>query len=94
MSTARVDIAGSLLAAAFTTAVLLLTTWGGSTYGWRSREILGLGAGTLACVVLFVIVERFAAPGKPRGLVVLARHFTYILSHENRAGRDRAPWAA
>jgi hypothetical protein len=30
------------------------------------------------------IVMRFAAHGKPRGLVAVARDFTYILSHENR----------
>nr|WP_235031949.1 MFS transporter [Actinacidiphila yanglinensis] len=56
----RLDVLGALLLAAGSTCLVLLTTWGGSTYGWRSREILGLGAGTLLCVVLFVIVERFA----------------------------------
>jgi EmrB/QacA subfamily drug resistance transporter len=56
----RLDVLGALLLAAGSTCLVLLTTWGGSTYGWRSKEILGLGAGTLVCVVLFVIVERFA----------------------------------
>jgi len=46
------------------------------------------------CQLMAAIVPRFAAPGKPRGLVAIARAFTYILSHENRARRYRAPWAA
>jgi EmrB/QacA subfamily drug resistance transporter len=57
----RLDVLGALLLAAGSTGAVLLTTWGGSTYGWRSREIIGLGAGTAACVLLFVLVERFAA---------------------------------
>ncbi|WP_443611928.1 MFS transporter [Actinacidiphila acidipaludis] len=57
----RLDVLGALLLAAGSTCLVLLTTWGGSTYGWRSREILGLGAGALVCGLLFVLVERFAA---------------------------------
>ncbi|WP_449343638.1 MFS transporter [Streptomyces polygonati] len=57
----RLDVLGALLLAAGSTCLVLLTTWGGSTYGWRSREILALGAGTLVCGLLFVVVERFAA---------------------------------
>ncbi|MEV6006443.1 MFS transporter [Streptomyces sp. NPDC051976] len=57
----RLDVAGALLLAAGSTCLVLLTTWGGSTYGWRSREILGLGAGAVVCGALFVVVERFAA---------------------------------
>ncbi len=57
----RLDVIGALLLAAGSTCLVLLTTWGGSTYGWRSKEILGLGAGTVVCVLLFVLVERFAA---------------------------------
>jgi EmrB/QacA subfamily drug resistance transporter len=57
----RLDLLGALLLAAGSTCLVLLTTWGGSTYGWRSREILGLAAGTVVCGLLFVLVERFAA---------------------------------
>ncbi len=39
----RLDVLGALLLAAGSTCLVLLTTWGGSTYGWRSREILGPG---------------------------------------------------
>jgi EmrB/QacA subfamily drug resistance transporter len=57
----RLDVLGALLLAGGSTCLVLLTTWGGSTYGWRSREILGLGAGALVSGLLFVLVERFAA---------------------------------
>ncbi|WNI19848.1 MFS transporter [Streptomyces sp. ITFR-21] len=57
----RLDVLGALLLAAGSTCLVLLTTWGGSTYGWRSREILALGAGALVCALLFVLTERFAA---------------------------------
>ncbi|MYS20739.1 drug resistance transporter, EmrB/QacA subfamily [Streptomyces sp. DvalAA-14] len=57
----KLDVLGALLLAAGSTCLVLLTTWGGSTYGWRSREILGLGAGALLCGLLFVLTERLAA---------------------------------
>ncbi|WP_405589423.1 MFS transporter [Streptomyces sp. NBC_01190] len=56
----KLDVLGSLLLAAGSTCLVLLTTWGGSTYGWRSREILGLGVGAVVCALLFLLVERFA----------------------------------
>jgi len=56
----RLDVLGALLLAAGSTCLVLLTTWGGSTYGWRSREIIGLGIATAVCALLFVVVERFA----------------------------------
>jgi EmrB/QacA subfamily drug resistance transporter len=56
----RLDVLGALLLAGGSTCLVLLTTWGGSTYGWKSREILGLGAGAAGCALLFLVVERFA----------------------------------
>lgn len=56
----RLDVLGALLLAAGSTCVVLLTSWGGTTYAWRSDVIIGLGAATLVCAVLFVVVERFA----------------------------------
>jgi EmrB/QacA subfamily drug resistance transporter len=58
---ARLDVLGALLLAAGSTCLVLLTTWGGSTYGWRSRQIITLGVGALVCAVLFVLAERVAA---------------------------------
>ncbi|MGW7576234.1 MFS transporter [Streptomyces sp. NPDC054765] len=58
---ARLDVAGALLLAAFTTCLILLTSWGGTEYAWNSRVILGLGAGALGCALLFLAVEHLAA---------------------------------
>ncbi|MGW7487818.1 MFS transporter [Streptomyces sp. NPDC054786] len=58
---ARLDVAGALLLAAFSTCLVLLTSWGGTEYAWNSRVVLGLGAGALGCALLFVAVEHFAA---------------------------------
>ncbi|MER6074148.1 MFS transporter [Streptomyces sp. NPDC001817] len=57
----RFDVLGALLLAAASTCLVLLTSWGGTEYAWGSRQILGLGAGALAAVVLFLVAERFAA---------------------------------
>ena len=57
---ARFDIVGALLLAAASTCLVLLTSWGGTEYAWGSHVILGLGAGTVAAAVLFLVAERFA----------------------------------
>ncbi|MFJ4894028.1 MFS transporter [Streptomyces sp. NPDC088788] len=56
----RVDVLGILLLAAASTCLVLLTSWGGTEYAWGSRAILGLAAGALAAIALFLVVERFA----------------------------------
>ncbi|MGW7065624.1 MFS transporter [Streptomyces sp. NPDC054855] len=58
---ARLDVLGALLLASASTCLVLLTSWGGTEYEWGSRVILGLAAGALASIVLFVVAERFAA---------------------------------
>jgi EmrB/QacA subfamily drug resistance transporter len=57
---ARLDVLGTLLLAAVSTCLVLLTSWGGTEYAWDSRVILGLGAGAALGCVLFLVVERFA----------------------------------
>nr|WP_236041311.1 MFS transporter [Streptomyces sp. Y2F8-2] len=57
---ARLDVLGTLLLAATSTCLVLLTSWGGTEYAWGSRVILGLGAGAALGCVLFLVVERFA----------------------------------
>ncbi|MEU5537506.1 MFS transporter [Streptomyces sp. NPDC020362] len=57
----RLDVLGALLLAVASSCLVLLTSWGGTTYAWDSRQILGLGAGALAATVLFLVAERFAA---------------------------------
>ncbi|WNC03112.1 MFS transporter [Streptomyces sp. CGMCC 4.7035] len=58
---ARLDVLGTLLLAAASTCLVLLTSWGGTEYAWDSRVILGLGAGAAAAILLFLVAERFAA---------------------------------
>ncbi|MET8825177.1 MFS transporter [Streptomyces sp. NPDC004610] len=57
----RFDILGTLLLAAASTCLVLLTSWGGTEYAWGSRMILGLAAGAVVSTLLFVAAERFAA---------------------------------
>jgi EmrB/QacA subfamily drug resistance transporter len=56
-----IDWAGTALLSAAITALVLLTTWGGSEYDWLSPPILGLGAGVLVLVAGLIYVERRAA---------------------------------
>ncbi|MFE3825443.1 MFS transporter [Streptomyces sp. NPDC059092] len=57
---ARLDILGTLLLAAASTCLVLLTSWGGTEYAWGSRVILGLAAGAAVTTLLFLVAERFA----------------------------------
>ncbi|MFI6698168.1 MFS transporter [Streptomyces sp. NPDC050509] len=57
---ARLDVLGTLLLAAASTCLVLLTSWGGTQYAWGSRVILGLAAGAAVTTLLFLVVERFA----------------------------------
>ncbi|MEU6880567.1 MFS transporter [Streptomyces sp. NPDC046712] len=57
---ARLDVLGSILLAAASTCLVLLTSWGGTEYDWDSRVIIGLGCGAAATTALFLVVERFA----------------------------------
>jgi EmrB/QacA subfamily drug resistance transporter len=56
----RLDLPGAALLLAAVGCIVLVASWGGSQYPWRSAPVLALGtAGTLA-VALFVLVERRA----------------------------------
>lgn len=57
----RFDVLGTLLLAAGSTCLVLLTSWGGTEYAWDSRVITGLGAGALLAAVLFLLAEHHAA---------------------------------
>jgi EmrB/QacA subfamily drug resistance transporter len=60
-SRTRIDYPGMVLLAITSTALVLLTTWGGTTYAWDSPVILSLIAATVLAAVAFVRVERHAA---------------------------------
>ena len=57
----RVDYPGAVALAVATTAIVLVSTWGGSQYAWASPQILGLGAVAVVSVALFLMIESRAA---------------------------------
>ncbi|MGO4690254.1 MDR family MFS transporter [Glaciibacter sp. 2TAF33] len=56
----RLDVAGMGLLAVASTCLVLVTTWGGTTYDWDSLTIMALIIGTVVAGVAFVMVERRA----------------------------------
>jgi len=56
-----IDVAGMILLALASTAVVLVTTWGGTEYDWDSTIIIGLITLAVIAAVSFVMVERVAA---------------------------------
>ncbi|WUS98214.1 MFS transporter [Streptomyces sp. NBC_00708] len=57
----RIDFLGAGLAAAFSTALLLVTEWGGEDYAWTSPTIIGLSLAAVAALGLFVWRQATAA---------------------------------
>jgi EmrB/QacA subfamily drug resistance transporter len=57
----RLDWGGMLMVSIATTALVLVTTWGGGTYAWTDPVILGLIATTVVAAVVFVLIERRTA---------------------------------
>jgi len=55
-----IDYAGIALISAASTALILATTWGGTTFPWASPTIIGLLVGAVLAVVGFILVERRA----------------------------------
>jgi EmrB/QacA subfamily drug resistance transporter len=65
----NIDYLGAALLTAGVSALILVTTWGGSQYEWGSPEILLLAAAGVALIVAFVWQERRAPePIIPLGL--------------------------
>ncbi len=57
----RIDYLGTVLMGAAVTGLILMTTWGGTTYPWLSATIIALTIGGVLLLVVFVLVERKAA---------------------------------
>jgi EmrB/QacA subfamily drug resistance transporter len=57
----RIDYLGAGFLASALSAIVLLTTLGGTSYAWGSPLIVGLGAGAVVLLIAFVAVERRAA---------------------------------
>jgi EmrB/QacA subfamily drug resistance transporter len=65
----QIDYLGIVLLAASATCMVLLTSWGGTTYPWLSPEVTGLGiAAVLLAVAWWVSAGRAAEPVLPRRL--------------------------
>lgn len=56
-----IDFTGMGLLAIASTCLVLVTTWGGTTYDWDSATIILLIAGFVVSAIAFVMVERRAA---------------------------------
>src|ERR1700744_4320057 len=64
-----IDYTGILLVGLGATGLTLATSWGGTTYPWKSATIIGLFVGSAAALAVFVWVEsRVAAPILPTRL--------------------------
>ena len=64
-----IDYLGTVLLGGAATCLVLLTTFGGTTYPWRSWQIAALGCGVGSLLLGFVAAERRAAePVLPLGL--------------------------
>jgi EmrB/QacA subfamily drug resistance transporter len=72
------DVSGGILATVFTTAILLVTVWGGTKYGWGSGIIVGLIAAAAIALVIFLVVEHRAA--QPITPPVLFRSSVFSIS--------------
>lgn len=57
----RIDYAGTFLLAAASACLVLITSLGGTTWAWRSAPVFACGAGALALIAAFILVERRAA---------------------------------
>jgi EmrB/QacA subfamily drug resistance transporter len=57
----KIDYLGAALLAVAASSLVLLTTWGGTQYPWRSAQIIGLGAVAVAATAGFIATERRAA---------------------------------
>ncbi len=56
-----IDYAGILFIAIGSSALILGTSWGGSSYAWTSPTIIGLFVGAVVALSVFVVVETRAA---------------------------------
>jgi EmrB/QacA subfamily drug resistance transporter len=57
----KIDYLGAGTLAIAATAIVLLTTWGGTEYAWRSAQIIGLGAVAIVATALFLWIQTRAA---------------------------------
>ncbi|MGH3241089.1 MAG: DHA2 family efflux MFS transporter permease subunit [Spirillospora sp.] len=56
----RIDYLGTLLIVGWAVGLVLMTTWGGTRYDWLSAPIVGLAAGSVVLIAVWLVVERRA----------------------------------
>lgn len=56
-----IDILGMALLGAMSTAIVLTTSWGGTSHGWSDPVIVGLIAGAIVGMALFLFIETRAS---------------------------------
>jgi EmrB/QacA subfamily drug resistance transporter len=71
----KIDWWGTTFLSSGVVALILLTTWGGTTYAWGSTMIMTLGIGGVALLVIFCLIE-LRAP-EPIIPLVLFRNRTF-----------------
>ncbi|MFF5422205.1 MFS transporter, partial [Streptomyces misionensis] len=74
----RIDFAGAALLTVGITAIVLVTTWGGSEYAWGSATIVGLTVGGLAALAAFLYVETRASDPIMPLHIFRSRNFTLM----------------
>jgi EmrB/QacA subfamily drug resistance transporter len=55
-----IDYLGTLLLAAGVSGIVVVTSLGGTTWGWGSNEVAAIGAGSVVLLAAFALVERRA----------------------------------
>ncbi|WP_255953200.1 MDR family MFS transporter [Streptomyces odontomachi] len=72
----RIDYLGAVLLTIGITAIVLVTTWGGSEYAWSSGVIVGLAAAGVLALVTFLVVQTKAAEPIVPLHIFRSRNFT------------------
>lgn len=72
----KVDYLGTALLGAAVTGIILLTTWGGTTYPWNSGPIWALGLISAALIAAFVVLEHKVAEPLMPPVLFRTRAFT------------------
>ncbi|MFI8824612.1 MDR family MFS transporter [Streptomyces sp. NPDC053431] len=74
----RIDFLGAALLTLGITAIVLVTTWGGTEYAWGSATIVGLAVGGVAALAAFLFVETRASDPIMPLHIFRSRNFTLM----------------
>ncbi|MFJ9826533.1 MDR family MFS transporter [Streptomyces sp. NPDC101160] len=74
----RIDLLGAALLTLGITAIVLVTTWGGTEYAWGSATIVGLAVGGVVALAAFLFVETRASDPIMPLHIFRSRNFTLM----------------